>query len=333
MKLNKIEKIFVYVVILGLILIGGYFIFIHPYWAQIEKSQKTLEKNKKEYTELNTKLEPLRSGTLAASIETRRKEAVSLEGMFFPDMTTYETVESALTYLQAQGFETHTISVDPLKTYSLSLEYYVPAEIKYDLKTLAQGAKDTAEEPEQVAGTFTIGNKTYTVAVTSLTNFQVLDEDGNEVKTYNEQMQKVIKAAMCKYAKSAKLKQTVGLVQAKFHIKGKFEDYVKLIDDIYSFNHRAMMTSNVLYPRTIKPSKDKDDENTGYAQDETGYVHSTDELTGKEELIVTADTEIEEDITLMFLSVEPMNALDKVDVAGTADKADDIVVNQRPAVY
>lgn len=333
MKLNKIEKIFVYVVILGLILIGGYFLFIHPYWAQIEKSQKTLANNKKELAQLNEKLEPLRSGTLAASIETRREEAIKLEGTFFPDMTTYETVESALTYLNAHGFETHTISVDPLKTYSLSLEYYTDSEIKYDLKTLAQGAKDTGGSSSKEANQITIGGKDYMLAVGGLNNIVLTDMEGNEIKTYNEDMQTAIKAAMCKYAKDSKLKENVGLVQAKFSIKGKFEDYVKLIDDIYSFDHRAMMTSEVKYPRTITPETDKDKDKETLVQDETGFVHTLDETKGKSEIIVKEDTEIEQDITLMFLSVEPMESLDKIDVAGTSDKADDIVVNQRPAVH
>ncbi len=332
MKLNKFEKIFVYVVILGLILIGGYFIFIHPYWAQIEKSNKTLAKNRKELQELNNTLEPLRSGALAASIEERRKDAVNLEGMFFPDMTTYETVESALTYLNAHGFETHTINVTPLKTMSLSLEHYTESDVSYSLKTLAQGAKDKSNDPKKVEGQITIGNKDYMLSVSSLNKFTLTDMEGNEIKTYNEQMQKVIKAAMCKYAASKKLKGTVGAVQATFSISGTFGDYVKLIDDIYSFDHRAMMTPSVEFPRTTSEIKDEDKKNA-LVQDETGYVHSAEESSKDAEIIVKDDTKIEQNITLIFLCVEPMEALDKVDVAGTPDKADDIVVNQRPAQY
>ena len=328
MKLNKFEKIFVYVIVLGLILIGGYFIFVHQYWGQIDTSQKTLEKNRKELQELNDTLAPLRNGELANSIETRRKDALTFEGSFFPDLTTYETVETALAYFQAHNFEFHTISVNPIKTLGMSLEVYIPLDVEYDLKTLAKGAKDTSDEPEKVEGEFTIGNKKYFVSVMSLTSFQVTDESGNEITTYNEQMQKVIKVALCKYAAANKLKQDVAYTEATFTIKGKFSDYVKLIDDIYAFDHRAMMTKTVVFPRTIKPEIKGDETLMGV--DETGFVR---EAKSDDEVKVEDDTEIEVDITLLLLSVEPMNPLDKVDVLGTPDKADDIVVNQRPAVY
>ena len=145
-------------------------------------------------------------------------------------------------------------------------------------------------------------------------------------------MQKVIKAAMCRYASTNRISSTVGVVQASFHIKGTFENYVKLIDDIYSFDHRAMMTPQVSYPRTTSEITDEDSKNA-LVQDETGYVHTAAESSENSEIVVENDTPIEQDITLIFLCVEPMDALETVDVTGTPDKADDIVVNQRPAVY
>jgi len=329
MKLNKIEKIFIIVVILGLILVGGYFMFVHKYWAEIDKSKKTLESNQKELQTLNETLAPLRSGELDQTIKDRTKETIKLEGTFFPDLTTYETVESTLAYLEAHGFETHTISVSKLSTKELKLEIYNEPVVEYELKTLAQGANYDSDAPEKVEGEFMDGNKKYFVTLNSLTDGTITNENGEEIpkNKYSDQMKKVYKIAMCKLAASNNLTQKVGMITAEFNIKGKFKDYCELMDSIFSFDHRAMMLDSVIYPMSIKASEDKDKDEKIYV-DETGFAQSGEDVAEDTEILVTDDTVIEQDITLMFLSVEPMNALKTVDVEGT-----DIVVNQRPAVY
>ncbi len=325
MKLNKIEKIFVIVVILGLILVGGFFLFVMPCFTNIENANKTRDAAISEREQLNSRLARLE--TIDADIASTQKTAETLEGSFFPDLTTYETVESTLAFLKAAGFETHTINVVPLATRDLSLEFFKSTDINYSLKTLAKGAKDTSDEEQIVEGEFKDGSKKYFISVNSLTQAVITDENGEEipVNKYSDTMKKLYNLAICKYAAANSKKQTVGVVQATFEITGKNSDYIELIDRIYSSDHRAMMTSEVKFPMTIDASKlDKDT----ILVNESGYATTNEESTEASEVIVEDDTVVTETLTLIFLSVEPMDALKTVDVEGT-----DIVVDQRPAVY
>ena len=61
MKLNKIEKIIVAVILLGLILVGGAFIFVLPSFQNIAKNSAVLVKNMQEKLELDEKLERLKT--------------------------------------------------------------------------------------------------------------------------------------------------------------------------------------------------------------------------------------------------------------------------------
>ena len=79
---------------------------------------------------------------------------------------------------------------------------------------------------------------------------------------------------------------------------------------------------------TYSPETDEDDDSI-YV-DEAGYAHTRDEIANKSdvEIPVEPDTEITQNITLIFLTVEPMKALSTLDIDGTT-----VVVDQRPAVY
>ena len=93
MKLNKIEKIVIIVILLGVILVGGGFVFVMPSFEAIGRNSKTLAANLLEKAELEETLSRL--DTIDADIDTQKKDALKLEGGFYPDLTTYEASEIA----------------------------------------------------------------------------------------------------------------------------------------------------------------------------------------------------------------------------------------------
>jgi hypothetical protein len=327
MKLNKVEKIIIVVILLGLILVGGAFMFVVPSFQQIGKNNEVLAKNLQEKAELDDRLSRL--NTIDADIETQKSNARKAEGGFYPDLTTYEASELAMAYLKSANLEAHEISITALATRDVNLEYFIPAEVNYELKANAAAAKNTgsdAEQEEVVEGQFTDGGKKYVITVNSTINVVITDENGNEVDPakYSDTMKKVYKAAVCKACATGGVKQTVAFIQATYTVKGKYADYAKFIDHIYSLD-RATMFGSVVYPATMTIKEDKDSE-TLYIG-ENGTIATGSEANGKETK-VTDDTEIEEDLTIMFLCVEPMEGLKTLDADGTK-----IVVDQRPTIY
>ena len=328
MKLNKIEKVIVVIIIIGLILGLGIFLLVKPSFENIGKQQKVLDSYKTELNELNDKL--ARLDTIDADITEQKNLAKKFETKFYPDLTSYEASEIAMAYLQAANLEAHTISVSTLSTQGLTLSYFAPPEVEYALKTYGSAAKADEESDEVLEeGQFKDGNKVYTITIGNAASVVITDENGEEVPVsrYTDNMKKIYKAAICRYVASNSVTQTTGVVTANYSVKGKYSDYIKFIDHIYSLE-RATSFTNVVIPMTYRPEDEEEDENTTYI-DEAGYGHTSEEVSKMEVLLpIEDDTEIEQAVTLLFLSVEPMKALKTVDADGTS-----IVVDQRPAVY
>ena len=331
MKLNKVEKVIVVIIILGLILGLGIFMLVKPSFENIGKQQKVLDSYRNELNELNAKL--ARLDTIDADIQEQKDSAKKYETKFYPDLTPYEASEMAMAYLKAANLEAHTINVSELSTQALTLSYFLPREVDYAIKSYGREVKEDEERNQNVEvleeGQFKDGNKTYTVIVDSISNVIIKDEEGNEVKknVYTDTMKKVYKAAICRYAATNAFQETTGVVTATYEVKGRYEDYINFIDHVYSLE-RATTFPSVLIPMTYSPETDEDDDSI-YV-DEAGYAHTRDEIANKSdvEIPVEPDTEITQNITLIFLTVEPMKALSTLDIDGTT-----VVVDQRPAVY
>lgn len=325
MKLNKVEKIILVVILLGLILVGGAFMFVIPSFNQIGKNNDVLLKNQQEKAELDDRL--ARLNTIDADIETEKASAKKAEGGFYPDLTTYEASELAMAYLKSAKLEAHEISISQLATKDLSLEYFVPAEVKYDLKESAAAAKDTNnDEVKLVEGEFMDGSKKYSIEATSVLNATIRDENGTEIDPakYSDTMKKVYKAAICKAVATGKTSETVAFIQATYTVKGEYQNYAKFVDHIYGLD-RATMFAAVNYPATVTIKEDKDSE-TIYVG-ENGTIAQGSEANGKQTM-VKPDTQIEEELTILFLCVEPMEGIKTLDADGTK-----VVVDQRPIIY
>jgi hypothetical protein len=323
MKLNKIEKIIIAVILLGLILVGGSFLLVVPGFEQIGKNTKELAANLEEKAALEEKLSRL--DTIDADITQNQKDAKQYEGSFYPDLTTYETSELAMAYLTAAGLEAHQVEISALSTRNLTLEYYMPVDVEYDLK--AYGAAANSNDKEVLLeGEFYDGKKKYTVSASTAVDVQITDEDGAVVapSKYTDTMKKYYCAAVCRCVQLNGLYQTVGFTSATYHVKGKASDYDKFIDHIYSLE-RATMFEAVEYPMTITIDEDPDSDKQFVGED--GILQTGDEANGKL-ILVEPDTEIEVDLTIVFLSVEPMEPIKDLNADGTT-----VVVDQRPAVY
>ena len=320
MKLNKIEKIIIAIILLGLILVGGTFMFVMPSIQEIDKQNKTLDANLKEKADLETQLQRLE--TIDNDIAEQKKDALKYDGGFYPDLTTYEASEIAMAYLKESGLEAHAISLTELTTFDLSLEYYDPAAVSYPLKEYSASARTAGEESvASVEGEFTDGGKKYTVTVGSVTDVTISDAEGNVIDParYTDTMKKAYKAAVCKSVYQAKTKQTVAVVEATYEVTGKYSDYEKFVDHIYSLD-RATAFDGIMFPQTVEIQQEKGSDTLFVGED--GTVSQGAEANGQ--LLV----EITQELTLLFMCVEPMDSLKTVDADGTS-----VVVDQRSIIY
>ena len=136
--------------------------------------------------------------------------------------------------------------------------------------------------------------------------------------------------ALGKVVASSNLNQVVGVTKATYTVKGKYIDYKNFIDHIYSLD-RATSFQEVIYPVTMTISnedEDKDeDEPSEYFIDEGGTLRTKEEAAGKE-TFVEDDTIVSEDVTIIFMSVEPREEVKTLNIDGT-----NIVVDQDPVIY
>ena len=302
MRLNKIEKIIVVVIIVGLVIGLGVFLFVVPAIDKINDAQARVDSLNREKDELNEKL--ARLDTIDADIDKERKQAQTLEGSFYPDLTTYEASEIAMQYLKEANLEAHQIDVASITTTNLELEAYKADEIKYDLKTYSKTAAGNTDTV--TSGTFTDGGKEYTVVVNEITDVKVMDGDNVvDPKNYTRTMKNAHDAALCAYAESSKAKQTVGAVIVRYDVTGNYIDYLNFLDYINSLD-RATMIDGVVIPM----SGPVDVITTERGPDGSEIEHSTSvDMVYDEEVTV-----VDASINLVFFCVEPMNSLDSLTI-------------------
>ena len=316
MNLSKVEKTIIMVLVVALIVgIGGWF-FAWPAFQEIGKAETKVKNLETERTNIYASLE--RETTIDQEIEDAKKEAVKFEENFYPDLTTYEAVEVTLAHLKDSNLETLSISASPMSTYTIALQTFSKGETVYNLKTYAQAARTDVEEEVLAEGQFKDGNKVYTVTVNSITDVQITDEDGKviEIKDYTEAMEKAHKEMVVKTAVAQNRTQTVGLTTANFEVRGRYEDYLKFIDYIYDAE-RATYMSSVVIQMTAPPQEDEE-----YINEDGSIVSGAD--AGEDAVVFCSpDTEVSASISLMYLSVEQMEEMETLEIAG-----EKIVVNQ-----
>ncbi len=323
MNLSKVEKIIILVLVIGGIIAAGFFFFFKPAYDGIDKAEKNLKTAESAHTELMAKLDRL--NTIDEDIKTARADVGNLEDKFYPDLTTYEAVEILLAQLKEYEMDTLEIKVSSLSTEDLELEYFIEEPVIYDLKTYAQNAKETDEnEIELLEGEFLDGNKRYAITVTTLANVTITDENGEVVDKakYTETMTKAYKEAVCRYAFSNKMKQTVGVVALELEVTGKYKDYLEFLDYLYNFE-RATYLPEVEIPMafTITP----DDDGKFITEWGVELDIEVDEGYDGEYTVNLEDDDIvsEVPVKLEFYCVEQIEEIPNLDISGTK-----VVTNQ-----
>lgn len=319
MNLTKVEKIIIAILVIGAILAAGIFFFIVPSYQKIDKANKRLDALKTEQSQLNEKL--ARETTIDDEIKTAKKDAIELEGCFYPDLTTYEATEITQAYLKKCNLTTHTMSIDSLSTNVLELAYFQDVEVEYDLKNFSQSARGI-DENALLEGQFEEGNKIYTVSGSSVKDIQITDDAGTVVDKakYTENMKKVYKKTLCKIAVETASTQTVGAVTVSFDVEGLYKDYLGFLDFVNGLD-RATFLNGAEIPMTQSIEEDEDSDKLYI--DEAGQLLTGSEANGGEEICKDETPVKELSVELVFLCVEPMDELDKIDAAGTQ-----VVVNQ-----
>ena len=325
MKLNKVEKVIIVVIVIGLILGLGIWFFVVPSYQSIGSAQKTYDNNVKERDALYERL--ARLDTIDADIDAQMDTAKEYEKFFYPDMTNYEVIEATLAYLRSKDLETHGITASGMGTRAFSLSYFAPSELSYPLKEYSRAARaylDSSDEEEVlVSGQFKEGGKVYTINVNSVADVSITDSEGNvvEPKNYSDNMLKWYKAALCRYVAGSGFGETVGAITASFTINCTNDQYMDFIDYIYSLE-RATTVPSVIIPMTIEPDPE------ALYVDESGNIVRGSEAGAGTEAEIDAQQLIERSISLIYLTVEPMEKLHSIDIEGT-----EIIVDQEPAVY
>lgn len=319
MNLTKVEKIIIAILVIGAILAAGIFFFIVPSYQKIDKANKRLDGLKTEQAQLNEKL--ARENTIDDEIKTAKKDAVKLEGCFYPDLTTYEATEITQAYLKECNLETHSLSVTSLSTNVLELDYFTDVVVEYDLKNYSQSARGI-DENALLEGQFKDGNKVYTVSCSSIHDIEIMDDEGNVIDPakYTDNMKKVYQKTLCKVAVESATTQTVGAVSVSFEASCTYKDYLNFLDYINNLE-RATFINGAEIPMTITVQNDEDS-NELYIN-EAGQLLAGSEANGGE-IECKDDTPLTDmSINLVYLCVEPMDELEKIDAAGVS-----VVVNQ-----
>lgn len=317
MNLTNLEKTVIIILVVGGILAAGFFFFDLPAYQGIEKANKNLDSMKAQRQQIEEQL--AREATIDDEIAEAKKGAESLEGDFYPDLTTYEAVEIVLAYLKDCNMTTDAISVAPMATGSLSLTYFIPSEVIYDLKTYSSAAHGE-DENALLEGEFLDKNKRYSISANSLTDIQITDVESGETvekSKYTDKMKEAYKEAVCRYAAANSSTQTIGATTVSFEVKGTYADYLKFIDYVFDID-RATFMNTVVIPMTHAAEAK---EGVTYV-DEMGSIVPRDQVS-QGDIAYKDDDEVEQQISFILYSVEPMEALDNIDAAGVT-----IVVNQ-----
>ena len=319
MNLTKVEKIIIAILVIGAILAAGIFFFIVPSYQKIDKANKRLDALKTEQSQLNEKL--ARENTIDDEIKTAKNDAVKLEGCFYPDLTTYEATEITQAYLKDCNLETNSLSVTSLSTNVLELDYFTDVVVMYDLKSYSQSARGI-DENALLEGQFKDGSKVYTVSCSSIHDIEIMDDEGNVIDPakYTDYMKKVYQKTLCKVAVESATTQTVGAVSVAFEASCTYKDYLNFLDYINNLERATFINgAEIPMTTTIQNEEDSDD----LYVNEAGQLLVGSEANGGE-IICKDDTPLTDmAINLVYLCVEPMDELEKIDAAGVS-----VVVNQ-----
>ena len=307
MNLSKIEKAFVIILVVGIILVGGFILFIKPAYDTIGRAETRLKGLETERTNLYAEL--ARESTIDDEVKEAKEAAKELEGGFYPDLTTYEAVEIAKAYVDQSGLETLSYSATRLSTYSLGLELFTPTEVVYDLKTYSKAARGV-DENALLEGQFEDGGKIYTVSALGITDVSITDETGTkvEIKDYTDKMKEAHKQALCQCAVINGNRQVVGLTNVSFEVRGEYKKYLEFIDYLYDLDRATYMT-NIVIP--VSGAVVEESADPSVAPTVGGIA------------LLEDDTIVNGSFNLVLFSVEQMEELETIDVTGET-----IVVNQ-----
>ncbi len=322
MNLSKIEKIIIMVLVVGGILALGIIFLCKPAYESIGKAENNLKSAQNSYNDLMARLERL--NTIDDDIKAAKDAIVELEDDFYPDLTSYEAVEIALAHIKDFDLKTYGVTVSGLTTTGIGLEYYTQTPVIYNLKTYAQNAAEAKEgEIVLLEGQFLDDDKVYTVNVASVANITITDENGEvvEIADYTDTMAEAHKEALCRFAATNNIGQTVSATTVNFTIKGEYKNYLDFVNYIHNFS-RATRLNDVQIPVSMLIYPDDD----GKYFDADGKEIKVDAgTTGNITIDYDDDTEIEQNITLTFLGVEQIEELESLDINGV-----EIVTNQNP---
>lgn len=317
MNLTKLEKSVIIILVVGGILAAGIFFFILPAYKGIETANGNLDSMKTQRQQIEEQL--AREATIDDEITEAKKGAETLEGDFYPDLTTYEAIEIVLAYLKDCDMTTDGVTSSPMATGNLSLSYFIPSEVIYDLKTYSAAARGE-DENALLEGEFLDGKKRYSIMANSLTDVQITDVESGEIvekSKYTDAMKEAYKEAVCRYAASNASTQTIGATTVTFTVKGTYENYLKFIDYVFDIE-RATYMGSVVIPMTHGAEAE---EGTTFV-DEMGNVVPPERVS-EGDVAYEPDDEIEQSISFILYSVEPMEELENINVAGST-----VVVNQ-----
>lgn len=151
MRLSKQERIGALIILAIVILALGAFVFIKPKFEDIGSAAQTLEAKRAELQADKTKQE--RKKGLREEIEAAYKQGEHLADMFFPELTAYEADEAFRAFLAQCGLPivVEELMVSEPTTATLSVSFYTPSEVTYDLKSyVSQGRVNTDDDPNAV---------------------------------------------------------------------------------------------------------------------------------------------------------------------------------------
>lgn len=193
MKLSKQERIGALIILAIVIVALGAFLLIKPKIESIGSSRETLETKRTELQNDKAK-QALKTG-LREQIEEAYQQGEHLADMFFPELTSYEADDAFRAFLKQCKVPVvvEEITVSEPDTSSLSVSFFTPSEVTYDLKSyVSQGITPTNNDPNAarmealrnaLANSQTIGSSEVEFTVSALT-IQDLIWFADEVNNY-----------------------------------------------------------------------------------------------------------------------------------------------------
>lgn len=178
MKLSKQERIGALIILAVVILALGAFLLIKPKFEEIGATTLTLATKQ---TELKTaKEKAARKGQLRTEIEAAYQQGEHLADMFFPELTAYEADDAFRTFVKQCKLPivVEEITVNEPTTSTLSVSFFDPTEVSYDLKSyVSQGMDSSNDDPNSaretalrnaLSGSQTIGSSTVDFTLSAL---------------------------------------------------------------------------------------------------------------------------------------------------------------------